>query len=118
MPGDGVQTVENFPSGRRREPRISTQTLVWWRHELDAVPLVVCNVSRGGLLCEFHQRLDPGATVELLIEVPIWNVTCQCRCRVAHLHQVAPRLYLVGLERESLEGLEEDRWVAAFTQLA
>ncbi|MCB1050924.1 MAG: PilZ domain-containing protein [Acidobacteria bacterium] len=98
----------------RRHTRFATQSLVWWQDPQNSVPLVVCDVSEGGLLCEMSESLKMGAQIELMVESPQCAKVVNVVCSVAHVRQMGKELFLVGLELQKDSPVHGADWVALF----
>ena len=101
---------------QRRHTRFSTQALVWWQDTQNSLPLVVCDVSEGGLLCEMSEALKMGAELALMVESPKRGKVVHVLCHVAHIRQMGKELFLVGLELQKGSSVMGSEWVALFME--
>ncbi|PIE03844.1 MAG: hypothetical protein CSA81_00220 [Acidobacteria bacterium] len=95
---------------RRNYTRYDAEVLLWWLKDWDPIPLNMLDISEGGMLCEFPEKLETGTQVELQFEFPDYEGTISSRCVVAYCRPMGNRSFYIGLKLNELTGIHKDEF--------
>lgn len=95
----------NSDEGRRKDERVRTDILVWWPRDWEVEPINLLDISKGGMLCEFPEPLQPGTKVDLQFEVPEQDGLIHAHCEVIHVNAAHAHFHRTGLKMLSIQGM-------------
>ena len=90
---------------RRRFIRFPVHQPIWWSNGWESVPVIVRNISAGGMLCEFPRQMAPNTKINLELDLPGLEEMVLCRAKVVHCRPGENDHFLVGLAFIELEGV-------------